>query len=715
MTDININEKQDSKSIILEPTLKQCSVYGLTFKEVDNSYIVKGYTSTTHLDSGFFDSDLGKIVRDKIDVKTLIEWKDDINKGVPRANKVTLHHDRSDVNVIGVSLKGSARLDKFNDGEFGLYVETVINDTHPKFIDIKRGIELGTLDSFSIEYKVKDSFKLFDKGDYYERVLLPGTEFHGYSILSRPMNEHAVMVKSLIQVKTDNEDEINEDEKKKGKESVDKDTDTNTNTNTENESTENESKDKEDKTMTDGLTITKEEHDFLLKAKEEAQRKTEESKFMNFLETKMKDEQFKKDIFGLNIQAKVLKNDVEEQEITPEQKQSKVLFEEYKGIVSRTDLDIRSKFAEVGLIAEKSGMIRQSGVDSIEYKTCKTIEPVKGKVMSFNFRTNGSKLEVKGLGITTNQNTDTDYLLSSAELRDMFDPVIYDAMNLSTTTWALLRKEDYSNKGNNQVQFVLWTGENSARGFYTGNAVTTGNSTRLKMQTKFKKYQVGISVDGDMIAAANGGPIGDVFGLEVEYGTRSMISDLNSALFADVGLETASAPIGFEYLTNSAGNTTLYNLTRSTTNKLSPTSATDTYINASSARITTSLLRQAIQQATTEGANINNLVFVTHPIQERLFKDLMQGMQTIIPTSSRIGFTGRPEIDAVPVFSDKDCNTDDWWLIDLETHKVAIWVPPTLEMLGKRSDAEEGFIKTYYAVYNVAPRRMVQIYGCATS
>ena len=87
--------------------------------------------------------------------------------------------------------------------------------------------------------------------------------------------------------------------------------------------------------------------------------------------------------------------------------------------------------------------------------------PVSDKTSIYNreykFGTNGTKLEYKALGLTTNQNTDTDYLLSAAELSDVFDPVIYNAMNQATVTWNLLAKDDFSNKGNNQVQFTLKT------------------------------------------------------------------------------------------------------------------------------------------------------------------------------------------------------------------------------------------------------------------
>lgn len=79
------------------------------------------------------------------------------------------------------------------------------------------------------------------------------------------------------------------------------------------------------------------------------------------------------------------------------------------------------------------------------------------------------------------------------------------------------------------------------------------------------------------------------------------------------------------------------------------------------------------------------------------------------------GFSTDLFVDGIPVFEDKDCNTDDWFLVDLETHRVAIWVPPTIERLGKTADSEDAFIKMYFATYNRAPRRMVQIYSCATS
>lgn len=680
------------------------SIFGISENE-DNDLIVEGYIATTHFDG-----------QDIILKSTLDKWAKEINEGNPRSNKVSVNHNRIP-HVAGVGIKGSARVDKLPDGEYGLYVKTLVDKTREDYIDIKYRYDNGLLDSFSIEYypPVEEKFR----GE--ARILDTTTTLCGWTLASQPMNEYAVMIKELFGDKMENQDST----KNKSGDSEDNEnevTDEQSNTtedisNNENEKEKKENKNKEAYKMGDEVTMSKEQLEEYQTLKEKEQKAKEEAEFKEKMMSFLEDSEFKEKLQTLEGKQKVLANKEGEGDDgegeTVEQKENKKLVKEFKETIGNKDLHISTKFKEAGMIAEKAGLIWKEGRDGLNYKSSSERQP---EDMGFkNFRTNGTKLEFKGLGITSNQNTDSDYLLSSAELRDMFDPVIYDALNLSTTTWGLLRKEDFSNKGNNQVQFVLKTGQNSARGFYTGNAVTTGNGTRLKMQTKFKKYQVGISVDGDMIAAAQGGPIGDVFGQEVEHATEDMISDLNEALFDENGSESGAQPIGFEYITDSAGNTTLYNLTRSTSNKLSPDSASDTYIDGGSARVKLTNLAAAIEQATKEGANINNLIFVTHPTQERLFKDIFRNAQQLVPTSSRFGFEGRPEFDGVPIFSDKDCNSDDWFLVDLESHKVAIWMPPTLEMLGKRSDAEEGFIKTYYAVYNTAPRRMVQIYDNATS
>ena len=127
-------------------------------------------------------------------------------------------------------------------------------------------------------------------------------------------------------------------------------------------------------------------------------------------------------------------------------------------------------------------------------------------------------------------------------------------------------------------------------------------------------------------------------------------------------------------------------------------------------------LRAAIRQAVLENASKRNLVFITAPTQGDLMRGKFDDSRRMLTSKDTdFGFSTDLFVDGIPVFEDKDCNTDDWFLVDLETHRVAIWIPPTIEKLGKTADSESAFIKTYLATYNRAPRRMVQIYGCATS
>ncbi len=428
-------------------------------------------------------------------------------------------------------------------------------------------------------------------------------------------------------------------------------------------------------------------------AEEKPKEEVEEKELVNDITKKVIER-----INKMEVKEKVLKPQAEkvEVEVPLEIKEFKEIFDTEKNI------ELKEQFLRAGKLADAMGLLAKgtSSVLTREYK---------------NFGTNGSKLEYKGLGITTNA-VDSTYTQSSAELQDVYDPIIYNALNEKTVFWNILAKDDYSNKGNNQVQFVLKTAANTTAAFYDGNSVATANTTRAKYQTKFKKVQVGVSVDGDMIAAARGGPIGDVFALEVQDSVAAMLSVVNAALFAEAGAETSVSPIGLEYITDSAGNTTLYGITRSSTNKLAPDSAGDTYINQSSTIVSMGNLRAAYEHCVTDGSNKSDLIFVTSPTQGILMRGKMDDARRYMTDrDTRFGFATDLFIDGIPVFEDKDCNTDDWFCVDMKAHRVAIWVPPTIEKLGKTDDSEGAFIKMYFATYNTAPRRMVQIYGCATS
>ena len=143
-----------------------------------------------------------------------------------------------------------------------------------------------------------------------------------------------------------------------------------------------------------------------------------------------------------------------------------------------------------------------------------------------------------------------------------------------------------------------------------------------------------------MIAAARGGPIGDVFAQEVKDSTDDLLAVINAALFAEVGAETAAGVIGFEYVADQAGNTTLYNVTRSQANGLASTTTTDNYIDGASADLSLTNLRAAKRKALKEGAQLSSLVFIGDHIQGDKLRGIYDAAQRLIPTSSRFGFEG---------------------------------------------------------------------------
>jgi len=704
------NYKQNNKSI-------QCTIGGIEIKGLEDAMTIGGFISTTHLDEGFIntafsDGELlvpeapeGAHIRDRCDLELLKEWEPELNSGVPRANKVSIQHDRNDPIVAGVVSRGSAIVRELPDGEHGLYVDDIIDPTHDTFETTQTRLDIGTYDGFSIEFN-NAVYDIQEHDDYYERTLLPGTKLKGHAIVPRPMNEYAMRLKEIDK----NMNKVNKDNLNFKTEEVTETTNKET-LNTEDNKMTEEIKTEAPKQEEVKSTFTDEQMKEYMDLKKAQEAKSEEDKMATFKASILAE--VKKGAEDVKVEDKAGSiSEPEEKKESPEMVSFKEAVGCKRSIKSGSvhyEASIDMQWKSAGKLAD-SLKLTDGGI-----ATTKSLNVRNYK----NFQTNGRMLEMKGLGITTNQGS--TYYLSAPELQDIFDPVIYNTLNQSTTTWALLNKDDFSTKGNNQVQFKVKTAINnsldtSTNGFYTGNAVVTGNGTRLQAQTKFKKQAVGVEVDGDMIAAAKGGPVGDVFALEVASATEDLMQYANIQLFAETGLETGAQPIGFEYITDSAGNTTMYGYTRSSyTTFLAPSSAGDTYINGNSADITLTNLRAAKRQALKQGASLDNLFFTCDHIQGDKFRGIYDAIQRVAPTSSRFGFEGMLEFDGIPIFEDKDCNDDDWFLIDSATHRLAIWVPPTLEMLGKDSDADKGFIKMYWCAYNLHPIRMVQIYGNATS
>ena len=673
-----------------------CPVRGIEIKEIEGAYHVTGLIATTHIDD--LDTVDGIDIPDMIPRPTLDSFSAQINNNIT-SRVMGVHH--SEGRPINPTYYGEAdivdnptEVIELSDGEYGLYVDTKLDMSKPETVGIIEDFESGDLNAFSITYDTQ-GFLTTDFNwinDKLVRVLNPETQLFGYTAASNPVNPNAVamgygfkefkeLVKKVIKIgNTEEGDKTKPDETQTGTEATKADDTASTDTSVKSDTKVDVSETKEfQQWKADKIELEKKE----------------------ILQNSV-DKITERVLKSIEVKEKVLNNtDTKD----PEVKIPLEVKEFNEVVVDNKVLEIKEQFRVAGAVSDRIGLDWREA----------TTSPAEAREFK-NFGVNGTKLEFKGLGITTNQNSDTNYLQSGAELQDVYDPIIYNALNQTTAFWNVLAKDDFSKKGNNQVQFTLKTAANASATFYNGNSVATGNVTRLKYQTKFKKIQVGVSVDGDMIAAARGGPVSDVFAQEVMDSTMDMHAVVNAALFAEVGLETASAPIGLEYLTDSAGNTSLYNLTRTAANKLAPDSAGDTYINQGSTVVSMTNLRAAKRQAITEGAMKQNLMYVTSPTQGDMLRGKFDDSRRMLTArDTDFGFSTDLFIDGIPVFEDKDCNTDDFFLVDFETHRIGMWVPPTIEMLGKTSDSNDAYVKMYLCTYNRAPRRMVQIYGCATS
>jgi len=677
-------------------------VHGYEFKTLqDGTKIPEGYIATSHLDSGFYDENRELFIKDKIPKETLEAWAEEINAGNPRANKMSVNHNRTP-HVAGRMTEGTARVDLLSDGEYGLFVETPVDKTREDYQDIEYRIDNNFLDSYSIEFTTKNmgtgeylpgAVLEEEKDGFIERTLLTGSILEGATFASQPMNENAVMMKEIQTQLNKKNMEDNSKMKKEQKEEAPVEEQPKA----EEQPVEVATEQPVQETPVEEATIPSEEKELIKWAKEQKE-KMEDAKQMKELKEKVMVE-VKESLKTLKVEEKAMNTGAQ---TTVECKE----VADYKDMLKDSKISVKEQLSIAARVAEKAGLF------SGELKSVKPLRRDYAMGLK-DLSTKSHKvmgIEMKGLGLTTNQNTDTDYLLSSAELSDVFDPVINNILNQKTTTWNLLSKEDWSGRNSNNVTFKLKIAANTTAAAYTGNAINLGNVGRIKYQTKMKKYSVGFEIDGDMDA------VSDAVHLEIDDGAEDLMDVINSALFAEVGLETAAGVIGFEYLADQAGNGVIYNVARTQANGLASTTTTDNYINGSSADLSIANLRAAKRKTVgVEGADLGNCVFVGSFIQGDKLRGIYDAAQRMVPTSSRFGFEGMMSFDGIPFFEDKDCNDDDVFLIDLATHKIGIFVPPTVVMMGIDSDSTKGFIKTYFATYNTAPRRVVMIYGNSTS
>tara|TARA_Y100000310_G_scaffold34911_1_gene33055 strand:- start:2887 stop:4923 length:2037 start_codon:yes stop_codon:yes gene_type:complete len=624
-----------------------------------------------------------------------------------QANKVTLHHDRAESTIAGVCVGAELK-----DGR--AYVTTKLNRHHPDFEKTWYEIQQGFIDGYSIEYEVVNG-----KENEHGGLDLYDINLFGYGLASRAVNPRASITdsysKEKVYIPIFNKEETNMTEETKAlpieevkvkeeapveAEAEEKPEEAPTPEAEEEPAPEPEVEAEPEAEQAEEVAEPEEKEIVLTDVEvKEINQKRQEKEVDSMVSSILGNAKFKEAIDKIEVKEKVIKNEA------PEPKENLIVKEYKEAFKMESKVSIKEQLNTAKKVAEKQGLYAKAftmGTTPVEFRE------------DFNFKSGGpndSELQVKELNVKaleTDTNS-TSYTQSGAELNDVYQPVIFNMLNDRTTFFGLLPKDDFS-----QYQKVQWRARNarnsSAGAYGEGDAIVKGNTTRQKLETKFAYYAVGVQVTGQMVAASRGS-VGDIFNMEIQDATKDLLTQMNVDLFTEQGLETQDKLIGLPYVTDSSTNTTLYGLTRSSTNLL-----TSNLIDGGSATITKAKLREAIRTSEENGASRENLLFVCSYTQKDLILGVYDSTQRQNDVSSRFGFEGMSQFDGVPIHADKDVDqTDEIYLVDLDCVRMAMQVPPTFEGLAKSDDSESGFVKTYLAAYYKAPNRLVEIYDLATS
>ena len=303
-----------------------------------------------------------------------------------------------------------------------------------------------------------------------------------------------------------------------------------------------------------------------------------------------------------------------------------------------------------------------------------------------------------------------NYEQTPAELNDIYGPVIISQLNEMHTTYNLIPKVDMSK--DSAIRFRVKTARPVADGSqnYASTPTWDSRAERRKLNIAFTTYRQDIAVEFEEIelARASGG-IGDVYAEEIKDGTESMMNAINSDILTSSTTPAEGEPYTFETTIKTSGN--LYGRSLSTYPKLQAASVT----NANDVPLTLERMRKMIDDTKARGATTNELVFICHYTQSRKFKTLIQNIQRTVPTSARVGFEGRPELDGVALFEDQQANTDDLWLISLKHTKFGMKKAPTYVEFGLTEMIRKGVIWQMGNLFSTKPGHNAWTYALKTT
>ena len=137
--------------------------------------------------------------------------------------------------------------------------------------------------------------------------------------------------------------------------------------------------------------------------------------------------------------------------------------------------------------------------------------------------------------------------------------------------------------------------------------------------------------------------------------------------------------------------------------------------NMNSAPLNLEKMRAMVDGVKANGALEGDLVFIGHYTQSRKFKTIIQSIQRTVPTSARVGFTGRPELDGIPFYEDHQATTSDLWLVSLPHNRIGVKKAASYVEFGLTDMARKGVVWMMSNYYCTAPNRNYWIHTLKTT
>jgi len=715
---------------------KRCFVRGVELKEIADEFHVHGLIATDHVDN--LDEETGIDIPDIIPKETLESFANQLNT-TAEAGYHGIHHSEAEGKVYGeADVKNyPARVIDLTDGKNGLFVDTKYFKDNPEVVDIINQWKTGDLNSFSITYDT-DGFRTTDFewiDDKLVRVIGPDTKLQGYTAASDPVNPNAKATaygfkefKELVETKKPATEANNMTEEKPTEPNAQ---DNKTDEKPAEKPAEPATPPAEPKEEKESKSVTEFKEAILKSLKTELKEVAPANAPMNNVADKItpdpntknleiKEKEFKE--ASTRFKDTVLANKGTRNEQYRACKEMKAFLDRNKIPIQNNSMDTNPE--TMGYAFE----IKESDRKGLDYTGSECKYP-RGCFSTLEMKEN--RLEMKGVPTTGSVTTDSDYSgaqttyitalanyeQSPARYNDIYGPFIINQLNDEVTTWNMLQKDDFSNMSS--IQFRARTGRNATAGTYGFGSEPGWDSkaTLLKLNLLYVTSYVEIAAEWEAIELGRGAGGIDVFQTELESGSLDLMNYINGQIFGTGDGTAETAALGFEHLvkTHGSGATTLYGKNRSTNATLD----SGGYDDLSSAPFTLDTARKMVEVVRVNGARREDLVFIMSLRQKRLFYQLIQDMQRIVPTSTRVGFTGQPELDGIPIFEDKvlddGSKTDDIYTIDTRHTRIALKKAPTYVEMAQISLHRRGIIWMMWNLYCTAPNHNYWTYGAATS